>query len=198
MSGIILASGSKTRQATLKQAGVEFHVEVSHVDEDQVKASAQEHEATAQSLAETLAELKAQRVSIRYPEAIVLGCDQTLDCQGKLFDKPKDMANAHGHLMAFSGKTHSLWSSVVAIRGGERLWHFNDEAQLTMRPLNQDFIAWYLNQTGESVLSSVGAYQLEGLGAQLFSKIDGNYFTILGLPLLAVLDFLRNQGAIPR
>ena len=196
MSGLILASGSKIRRQLLAGAGLSFEVEVSHVDEDAVKASARDQEGTALSIAETLAELKALQVSARYPGSLVIGCDQTLDCQGILFDKPKDRDQAFAHLMAFSGKTHSLISSVVVVKDNQRLWHHNERADLQVRPLSQDYIAWYLEQVGDAATSSVGAYQLEGLGAQLFSKISGDYFTILGLPLLPLLEFLRGQGVL--
>ena len=150
--------------------------------------------AAPQELASTLAEMKAVKVSARHPEAMVVGADSTLACNGRMFDKPPDLAAARSQLQTLRGQTHELFSSVVVARGGERLWHWSERARLTMRQLNDGFIDSYLARAGEDVLTSVGAYQLEGLGAHLFSRIDGDYFTILGLPLLPLLSFLAEHG----
>jgi septum formation protein len=144
--------------------------------------------------AEALAETKATRVSARHGEALVLGCDQLLDRDGTWFDKPADRAHAFAHLKALSGKTHRLVSAAVVARNGSRIWHHVAVARLTMRPLTDSFIESYLDAVGDTALKSVGAYQLEGLGAHLFSKIEGDYFTILGLPLLPLLSFLAEHG----
>ena len=135
--------------------------------------------------------------SRRYPGILVIGADQMLDCNGVWFDKPGDLDHAAAHLAALRGKEHSLLSAVCVVRDGVRLWHYNDIARLTMRSLTDAFIADYLADVGEDALSSVGAYQLEGRGIQLFARIDGDFFSILGLPLLPLLDFLRNNGVIP-
>ena len=127
---------------------------------------------------------------------LVIGADQMLECEGVWFDKPESLAEAADHLAKLGGRSHTLISCACVVRDGARLWHHIDRARLTMRPLSQAFIASYIEQVGEAALTSVGAYQLEGHGAQLFSKIEGDYFTILGLPLLPLLDFLRHHGVI--
>ncbi|WP_282604755.1 nucleoside triphosphate pyrophosphatase [Pelagibius sp. Alg239-R121] len=195
---LILASGSRSRRHLLSNAAVTFDVEVANVDEDEIKLALRSEGATAAQTAETLAELKAQRVSRRHPGVLVIGADQMLECNGVWFDKPEDLAHATAHLTALSGKAHELLSAVCVVRDGERIWHHNEVARLTMRSLSDDFITHYLAAVGDNVLTSVGAYQLEGRGAQLFASIRGDYFSILGLPLLPLLDFLRVHGVIPK
>jgi septum formation protein len=172
-------------------------VDPARIDETQAKRSLAAEHAGPDETAETLAELKALAVSRRHPGALVLGADQLLDCDGLRFDKPGDLAQARTQLRALAGRTHSLVSAAVVVRDGRRLWHAVDRARLTMRPLGDGFIESYLAAAGPAVLGSVGAYQLEGLGAQLFRRIEGDYFTILGLPLLPLLDFLRGHGVVP-
>jgi septum formation protein len=191
---LILASASPSRRQLLANAGLDFEVETSGVDEDEVKRSLISGRAAPQEIAEKLAEMKALRVSTKHPEAMVVGGDSTLACQGRLFDKPPSIEAARKQLLALRGQTHELFSCVVVARGGTRLWHWNERARLTMRQFNEAFLDAYLARTGDSVLSSVGAYQLEGLGAHLFSRVDGDYFTILGLPLLPLLSFLAGHG----
>lgn len=191
---LILASGSAIRRQLMANAGLQFQVEPAHVDEALVKQDLAREGAGPVALAETLAELKARQVALRHPEALVLGCDQVLACGDMLFDKPVDLDHVAGHLQALSGKTHSLHASLVIQQGERRIWHVNRRADLTMRKLSPDFIKGYVDAVGPQVMTSVGAYQLEGLGAQLFSRIEGDYFTILGLPLLDLLDFLRSRG----
>ena len=188
---LILASSSAPRRAILENAGLRFAVEAARVDEEQARASLEAEGATTAQMAETLAELKARKVARRHPAALVIGADQMLDCAGRRFDKPKDRAEAKRHLQAFSGKRHSLISAACVVRDDARIWHLTARAELTVRPLDEPFIDSYLAAVGPHAMASVGAYQLEGLGAQLFSRIDGDYFTILGLPLLPLLDFLR-------
>jgi len=194
---LVLASGSATRRAMLSACGLEFDAMVPGVDEDTVKESLRAAGAGPRELAETLAELKAQRVSTKRPGALVIGCDQTLDCNGISFDKPPDLDHARAQLTALSGKTHVLHSAVCVCLNGSRIWHHNAQAKMTMRSLSPEFVNWYCAQAGDVVLGSVGAYQLEGLGVHLFSKVDGDHFTVLGLPLFPLLDFLRGRGAIP-
>ncbi len=196
MTPIVLASTSTTRQRMLREAGLEFQSMAPGVDEDEVKLSLKGSKATAAQIAETLAELKALRVSARRPEALVIGADQVLDCNGTMFDKPPDLDHARAQLIALRGKSHVLATGVCVAQNGARLWHQNAEAKLTMRPFSDGFLDDYIRSCGEDVLGSVGAYRLEGLGAQLFSRIEGDFFTILGLPLLALLDFLRGRGAL--
>jgi len=191
---LILASASVSRRQMLQNAGLDFTIETSGVDEDEVKRSLAAEKATPRDIAETLAELKAQRVSRRHPQALVIGADSTLACNGRLFDKPPTMEAARKQLQALAGQTHELHSSVVVARGGVRLWHCNEHALLTMRPLPDAFLDAYLARAGEAVTTSVGAYQLEGVGAHLFTRVEGDYFTILGLPLLPLLSFLAGHG----
>ena len=195
---LVLASASASRRAVLENAGVAVLCEPARIDEEAVKTSLKAEGATAAQAAETLAELKAQRISPRHPGALVLGADQILECEGRWFDKPATQAEAAGHLQALSGKQHALNAALCVVRDGARLWHHIDVARLTMRSLNEGFITSYLAAVGDAALSSVGAYQLEGRGAQLFSRIDGDFFSILGLPLLPLLTFLREHGVVPR
>ena len=132
----------------------------------------------------------------RHPGALVIGADQMLDCEGVWFDKPTGRDGAREQLKALRGRTHRLVSCAVIVRDGERIWHQIDRARLTMRNFSDAFLDEYLDSAGDDVLHSVGAYQLEGLGAQLFHRVDGDFFTILGLPLLPVLGFLRVHGVI--
>lgn len=182
----------------LRAAGVAVEIDPARIDESEVKRSLGAENATTAAIAETLAELKAVAVSRRHPGRLVLGADQMLDCEGMRFDKPADRAAARDQLLRLGGRRHELVSAAVAVRDGERLWHHVDHARLTMRSLSAEFVDAYLDRAGEAALQSVGAYQLEGLGAQLFRKIEGDYFTILGLPLLPLLEFLRGHGVVPR
>ena len=193
-ASLILASASPSRRALLANAGLAFEIELSGVDEDEVKLSLQGERASPQDIATTLAEMKALRVSSRHAGAMVIGADSTLACNGRLFDKPVTLAAARLQLLALGGRTHELCSSVVVAKNGARLWHASQRGLLTMRPLTESFVDAYLGRAGQAVCASVGAYQLEGLGAHLFSRIEGDYFTILGLPLLPLLSFLAQHG----
>lgn len=196
--GIVLASASRTRVDLLRNAGVtDLEIDPAHVDEDEIKLSLRQENATAAQVAETLAELKAVTVSRRHPRALVIGADQTLDCEGRWFDKPPDMATARANLQALRGKRHSLFAGVCVVRDGERLWHRTDPAHMIMRDFSDAFLDRYLAAVGEDALGSVGSYRLEGLGAQLFSRVQGDFFTVLGLPLLPLLDFLRQHAVLP-
>lgn len=193
---VVLASASVIRADMLRRTGVPCTIDPARVDEEEVKRGMRGTGATAADLAETLAELKARKISARHPNALVIGADQVLDCQGQWFDKPADRAAARAQLLALRGKMHELVSCACVLRDGERLWHHIGRARLTIRPFSEAFLDGYLDRAGDAILQSVGAYQLEGQGAQLFSRVDGDYFTILGLPLLPLLDFLRNHGVI--
>lgn len=193
---IILASASLSRRSLLERAGVPLTVEAANVDEDEVKIALAGEGASAAQVADSLAELKAVKVSRRHPDALVIGADQVLECEGAWYDKPKTRAEAEAHLQGLSGRTHHLQCGTCVAREGQRIWHRLDRADMTMRPLSDRFIAAYLDSIGGDAYLSVGAYQLEGEGAQLFSRVAGDYFTILGLPLLVLLDFLRAHGAI--
>ena len=193
MPQLILASASPSRRQLLANAGLAFEIEPAGIDEEEITRSLASR-AAPQELASTLAEMKAVKISSRHPEAFVIGADSTLACNGRLFDKPPTPEAARKQLMALRGQTHELFSSVVVARGGQRLWHWSERARLTMRPFNEAFVDAYLSRAGTDVLASVGAYQLEGLGAHLFTRVDGDYFTILGLPLLPMLTFLAGHG----
>lgn len=193
---LILASASTIRRDILVNAGIEVAVDPAHVDEHEIKRSMAADGAGADDVALTLSRLKAQRISARHAGALVIGADQILDLQGQWFDKPVDMDHARSHLLVLRGRTHKLMTAASIFRDGEQIWHHVETPELTMRDFSDAFLDDYLNRVGRSVLSSVGAYRLEGVGAQLFSRIDGHYFTILGLPLLALLDFLRGHGVV--
>jgi septum formation protein len=194
---VVLASASTARAALLQAAGVAAAVDAAAIDEVEVKASLRSVQASAPDMARTLAELKAQRVSLRHPGALVVGADQILECDGHVFDKPAELSEARRQLLALRGRRHQLWSAVVLVRDGRRLWHHVGRADLLMREFSERFLDDYLRSAGDAALSSVGSYQIEGLGVQLFAGVDGDYFTILGLPLLPLLDILREQGALP-
>ena len=191
---VVLASASRSRLELLRRAGLHLRAEPARVDESEVKASLRAEQADAAAAAETLAEFKANKVSLRAPGALVIGADQILDCEGRWFDKPPDRTAAVAHLRALGGKTHTLATAVCVVRDGARIWHHREAPRLTMRPLDGVFIESYLDAAGPGVLETVGAYRLEDLGAQLFTEVSGDYFTILGLPLLPLLGFLREHG----
>lgn len=193
---LILASASSSRRAILRQAGLRFEVMPAHVDEAAVKQSATAEGWPAAEAARVLAGLKAERISQKFPGALVIGADQLLVCGADWFDKPADLAEAAGQLERLSHKTHALETSCCIYRNASMVWQFSAAPQLTMRKLSPDFIAAYLAAEGDVVCTSVGAYRLEALGSQLFSRIEGDFFTILGLPLLALLAYLRQAGVL--
>ncbi len=187
MSDLILASKSPFRSALLKNAGIEFSTASAEIDERAVEAPLYETGATPEEVAQVLAEAKALDVSEKNPGAVVIGCDQTLSLGDEIFHKPADMEAARRQLLKFSGMTHQLNSAVVLVKDGETLWRHVSIARMTMRDLDPGFVGRYLGRVGDAALSSVGAYQVEGPGIQLFDRIDGDYFTIVGLPLLPLL-----------
>lgn len=193
---LILASGSPFRKAMLVNAGIDVEAAPAEIDERAVEAPLQDSGVSPEDVAAILAEAKAMEVSERRPGALVLGCDQTLSLGDRLFHKPSDMEGARRHLLALSGMTHQLNSAAVLVRNGEVLWRHVGIANLTMRQLDPAFIGRHLARVGDKALSSVGAYQIEGEGIQLFEKVEGDHFTIVGLPLLPLLAELRRLGAI--
>ncbi|GAB5468796.1 MAG: Maf family protein [Rhodospirillales bacterium] len=193
---LVLASGSATRRSLLEAAGVEFLVKPPGVDEEAVKQSLQAEGADAMDAAEALAEVKARQISQSHAGALVIGADQMLDCEGRWFDKPADVAGVGDHLRALRGRRHRLSTAAVICLDGQRIWHQRSEAWLTMRKLSDAFIADYVLRFGEGARSSVGAYRLEREGVQLFTQVSGDHFVILGLPLLPLLGFLRARGVL--
>lgn len=193
---LILASGSPFRKKMLVDAGLDVEAVPAEIDERAVEAPLADSGVSPEDVAAILAEAKAVEVSERRPGALVLGCDQTLSLGDEVFHKPADMEGARRHLLALSGKTHQLNSAAVLVRDGEVLWRHVGVANLTMRRLEPAFIGRHLARVGDRALSSVGAYQIEGEGIQLFEKVEGDYFTIVGLPLLPLLNELRRLGAI--
>ena len=177
----VLASESRWRLELLWRAGLRLRAEPARIDEDEVKTSLRAERAEAAVAAETLAELKAIKVSRYTPGALVIGADQILECEGRWFDKPPDRAGAAAHLRALGGKTHALVTAVCVVRDGVRIWHRREAPRLTMRPLGETFIESYLDAAGPEIMETVGAYRFD-------------YFTILGLPLLPLLGFLREHG----
>ena len=197
MIGLILASQSASRKAMLAAAGVPFVAEAAGVDEESVKLAMQSEGADARRLADALAELKAVKVSRRHPTALVLGCDSTVAAaDGSLIDKAETRAQSAAQLRALAGTTHKLTSAAVVAQGGITVWRHVDTAKLTMRAFSDAFLESYLDAEWPAIGGCVGGYRLEGLGIQLFSRIDGDHFTILGLPLLPLLDWLRVRGEI--
>ena len=195
-SMLILASSSPFRRMLMQNAGLTFEAHAAEIDERAIEAPLEKNGASPDEVALVLARAKAKEVSGRFPGALVIGSDQTMSLGEKVFHKPKDMADAANHLTELSGKTHRLNSAIALCRDGELLWDHVAHASLTMRSLGADFIDQHLQRVGNKAMSSVGAYQLEGEGIQLFEKIDGDYFTIIGLPLLPLLAKLRELGAI--
>lgn len=197
---LILASGSAVRRKLLAEAGLRFEAMDSRVDEDAIKAGFADREEDAEAatdrLALKLAEAKAIAVSAKNEGALVIGADQILSCEGRRYDKPKSMEEARANLLAFRGRPHILHSGLVLVKDGDAIWNLTARATLTMREFSEDFLDAYLEEAGERVMKSVGCYQLEGPGVQLFEKIEGDYFSILGLPMLPLLDELRRHGVV--
>jgi len=197
LSRVILASGSQTRADMLRNAGLDFTVQPASVDEDEIKQSLITEGISPHEIAEVLAELKARAVSSSQPDALVIGADQLLVKDGHVFSKATNRGDAEITLAAFSGGEHTLISAIVIYQNGQAIWRVFDQAKLTVRPLSETFIQRYLDALADDAYWSVGCYQLEGLGSQLFTKIEGDYFTVLGLPLFPLLDFLRRHGHMP-
>ncbi|MEZ6029227.1 MAG: Maf family protein [Hyphomonadaceae bacterium] len=192
---LILASKSKARAAVLRGAGLAFEQVGSGVDEDALKEALRAEGASVAKQADLLAETKALKVSVSHA-GIVLGCDQMLDLDGVGFDKASTREGARDVLRRLRGKTHVLQGAIVACIEGAPVWRHLAQPKLAMRDFSDAFLESYLDRIGEAAFESVGCYQLEGLGAQLFERIDGDYFSILGMPLLPLMGWLRDRGAL--
>lgn len=194
---LVLASASPARALLLRNAGIDLLVDPADLDEARLKAGFLAKGLDAPAIAERLAEAKANSITSRHPGALILGADQLLVHQDEMLDKPSSRAEAAAHLRRLRNSRHELLSAAAIIRDTEPLWRHVGRATLHMREISDSFIEDYLDRVGEKAFQSVGAYQLEGFGAQLFERIEGDYFTILGLPLLDVLSFLRERGVLP-
>ena len=195
MSRIILASGSAIRKQILDGAGLNYEVIVKPVDEAAIKDSMLAENSRLQDIADALAEAKALRVS-RQTDGFVIGADQIMVMDNQLFDKPKDMDETRERLLSMRGKRHELIGAVVICENGRPVWRHLSKTKLWVREFSNEFLDWYIEQEGEALMKSVGAYRFEGPGAQLFEKVEGGFFAILGLDLLPVLDYLRVRGVI--
>lgn len=193
---LILASQSRIRRQLLESAGLSCESRPAAIDEASIKASAQAEAIPPGEAALWLAELKAER--IRAPGAMVIGADQLLSCEGRWFDKASDLRQAREQLLFLRGKSHLLHTAVSVMKNGQVIWHHIATPKLTMRAFSEQFLDEYIAAEGEELLHSVGAYRLEGPGVQLFSKIEGDHNAILGLPLLELLEFLRQQGILKK
>jgi len=180
----------------LGNAGVLFTITPASVDEAGIKASMRATGANVADVAEMLAATKAQQVSRNHEGELVIGADQMLACDSEWFDKPASLADARSQLMRLRGRSHELVSAVCVVSDGVVIWHHIDRATVMVRQFSENFVDEYIGKMDQTILATVGGYELEGLGAQLFSGIDGDYFTILGMPLLPLLDFLRGHGVI--
>jgi septum formation protein len=192
---VTLASKSAARQMLLKNAGVTFEALSPGVDEDAAKAGLLADDVPPRDIADALAEMKAVKISTKRP-GLVIGADQTLDLKGQLIDKVDTLEEARERLLELRGQVHKLHSAVVVARDGQPIWRNLETAKLSIRPFSEAWLDQYIERRGEALLWSVGCYELESEGVQLFDKIDGDYFAILGLPLIGLLDFLRLHGAL--
>ena len=194
---LVLASRSPIRAHLLRNAGLDFDVDSVAVDEKSIRASLLAEGAPSRDIADALAELKARRGADRHPDALVIGCDQVLDHQGVLLSKPEDPNDARAQLARLSDSRHKLLSAAVVYGEGRPLWRHVGQATLTMRPLSKLYINDYVTRNWDSIRESVGCYKVEEEGARLFSRIDGDHFTVLGLPLLDLLSYLILRGTVP-
>lgn len=193
---IVLASGSETRARLLRNAGVKLTVVAPRVDEDAVKGAMLAESASPRDIADALAEIKARKIAAKRPDAMVIGCDQVLEFEGALLSKPDDSDEALTQLRQMAGKRHVLLSAAVIFEGARPVWRHVGHVRLRMRPASDGFLQGYVARNWDSIRHTVGGYKLEEEGARLFSGIDGDYFNVLGMPLLEILNYLALRGAI--
>ena len=191
---LLLASASPTRRRLLERAGVPHRAEPARIDEEALRAGMAAEGLSPRDQADALAEAKARKVAQKQPEALVLGADQVLALGSRVFGKAANLGAAAEDLAALAGQVHVLYSALVLYQGGAPIWRHVGAARMAMRPLSAAFIAGYLARNTEAATQSVGAYQIEGEGIQLFSAIEGDYFTVLGLPLLPLVNYLQDRG----
>ena len=191
---IVLASGSAIRGQMLSNAGIAFEAIVPRVDEEMIKMALQAEQATPRDIADALAETKARKIGGKHPDKLVIGCDQVLDIEGKILSKPQTPEEVKEQLKALRGKRHSLLSAVVVYHELKPLWRHVGQVRLYMRDISDSYLNEYVDRNWPSLQSSVGGYKLEEEGVRLFSRIEGNYFTILGLPLIEVINYLTASG----
>lgn len=194
---MLLASGSDIRAHLLRRAGVELEVVVPRVDEQMIKDSLVAEDVNPRDIADALAEAKARRIAAKHPSELVLGCDQALDFEGRLLSKPESPEGAVGQLRAMQGRRHMLLSAAVMYEVGKPVWRHVGQVRLHMRPLSNTFIEGYVTRNWDSIRHAVGAYKLEEEGARLFTRIEGDHFNVMGLPLLEILSYLTLRGTLP-
>jgi septum formation protein len=197
LTSLILASASEVRAELLRQSGIVFTVEAARIDEDMIKESLLQEGAAPRDIAVALAELKARKISASHPDALVIGADEILAFCGRIVNKSLDLAEARALLASLSGKSHELISAAALAKDGSVVWRTVSTVEMQMRAFSDAFLDDYLAANGEEILSSVGAYRFEGQGSQLFSGYVGDYFAILGLPLLPLMNALREFGVLP-
>lgn len=195
---IVLSSTSATRRKLLSQTGLYFKTAKPPVDESIIKEALKKAGASAAQVADNLAESKANSVGQIIPGAFIIGADQMLECEGRWYDKPADRDGARRHLESLRGKTHELITAAVIAHEGRIIWRHTEIAKMTMRDFSESFLDSYMDKAGDGIVNSVGAYEMEGAGSQLFEKVEGDFFSILGLPLIPLMGALREAGALPK
>lgn len=195
---ILLASGSEIRANLLRNAAVPFEIQIARVDEESIRASLEAEQASPRDIADTLAEMKARKISEKRPEALVIGCDQVLDYRGQVFSKPETPEDARDQLQRLRNDRHALLSAVVIYEAGQPVWRHIGQVRLQMRDFSDAYLAGYVERNWESIRHSVGGYKLEEEGVRLFNKIEGDYFTVLGLPLIEMLNYLMDMGELEK